>query len=1423
MASICYVGDSRTNGLKNAIGSGASFIAKDSQGLSWLKSTAYSQVKNWLKSNPSGVVIFNFGVNDLYNISNYISYYKNTVIAENSGKSIYFMTVNPTDGSHSGLISDIKSFNSKMASNFPNRIIDTYSNVSFTTTDGLHYNTSTYKAIHQYVQKVLGSGATQNSTSLRTKLLQIAQAEVGTKETGSNECKYNDWYYGHHVAGSAYPWCAVFVSWCANQAGMLNTFIPKTASCSEGMSWYSKKGWYKQKGSYTPQAGDIIYFGGGSHTGIVKSCDGSTVHTIEGNSSNSVKENSYSVGSSYISGYGAYEGAGVAGAISSSGSDGTSSSSLESLMPATTYTTYTVKKGDTLESIAKKYNTTVAMIIYLNDLDVNDLSNLVGKKLTVPENSNSESVGSIASSQVITKKSTRGVTLTHPYAKVSIFTETGMLSITQSLIVKDTTMDLDILSIATSRDLEQDCPTFNITLCFRREWYEKIASNDLIVIEMCRPPETKRSVFFGLIDDSRKSTDYNSDTPTRTISITGRGFGKAFSRFEIGVISELSAVNDTLGFMSNSLDALANGSPAELTRSVIDFYIGKGCNYKFSNGKSYMDYYQQTITGRDDDYEQLADTSTFLSYQGTLNNFLKELRNAPFNEFFWEVYNNRPTFIFRPTPFNEPEWTSLHRIEIKDMDVVKESLGKSDVETYTVYKVNAETFLGTTDTIYFPLWYPPYYEKYGLARLEVTSKYLTAGNALDASSGIATNGTVTSGGTVTSDGTLEGNTKAVYEFLINNGYSSVAAAAACGNLMWESGGGSSGIKLNAVESTGEGVGMVQWSFGRKTAFINYCKSKGETWPNQNVQLQCEFMLKELNEGQWSFAGTSFGYPSSMNVPLSTFKTSTNIDAATGYWCACFERCYYKDAHLSTRIQYAKQVLQKYGSSSASTRTSAKAAARTVANSKFKTYNLSDSELKGIARLCQQEQGSVIGASAEASLMANRFELHGAPYSSLYSYVKNSGWFAKASYWMSQTGSLQNSILNAVKSVLVEGRRTLPAYVDEHDCFSDISKATNDGTPISVTNRSAYVKNKTIIKNNYGSTYTFYCFPDSNSDPFGYTSESKRQELGEDYYGNSSGDIVSGGASSSYTSAAMENEREATLARMADLFNWNILNNAMENGTVVVKGSNQYRVGERVIFESTGIEYYVEAVAHNFTFFQGWTTTLTLTRGIVPNLRYAPPWGKYQEMTMEDASKIFGYDVGSCMVATSSGSSSSGNYSGQTGTASTSGWGSNGVSCPRYYQSGQSWSNIDYQGGSIARRGCGLCCLAMAVSGLLKINATPDQVVKLLNSAGVNTVYNAQKCTEIVCNHYGLKWTTVNRSNKSAIDAYLKKGCVIYHSINANGIYTGDGHFILCVGTNGNGGYYVQESAHYYQSDKAYTFNQVFSAGNQGPFVIGTSL
>jgi len=139
------------------------------------------------------------------------------------------------------------------------------------------------------------------------------------------------------------------------------------------------------------------------------------------------------------------------------------------------------------------------------------------------------------------------------------------------------------------------------------------------------------------------------------------------------------------------------------------------------------------------------------------------------------------------------------------------------------------------------------------------------------------------------------------------------------------------------------------------------------------------------------------------------------------------------------------------------------------------------QIEQIARLCVQEQGgSEAGVKGEASLMANLARKHGRE---VYEYVRNSGWFSRAKYWMENGHATQEQV-DWVADVLINGNATLPPYVDEHDCFSDIAWISTGA----VRDRSAYIKDKTIIRNRYGSTYTFYCFLHAHSDPFGYTSK-----------------------------------------------------------------------------------------------------------------------------------------------------------------------------------------------------------------------------------------------------------------------------------------------------------------------------------------------
>ena len=88
--------------------------------------------------------------------------------------------------------------------------------------------------------------------------------------------------------------------------------IPKFAACaSQGVPWFQERGLW-QDNSYEPRPGDIIFFdwddggqdGSSDHVGIVEKVENGRIYTIEGNSGDSCRQNSYPVGYYEIYGYG---------------------------------------------------------------------------------------------------------------------------------------------------------------------------------------------------------------------------------------------------------------------------------------------------------------------------------------------------------------------------------------------------------------------------------------------------------------------------------------------------------------------------------------------------------------------------------------------------------------------------------------------------------------------------------------------------------------------------------------------------------------------------------------------------------------------------------------------------------------------------------------------------------------------------------------------------------------------------------------------------------------------------------------------------------------------------------------------------------------------------------------------------------------
>ena len=158
----------------------------------------------------------------------------------------------------------------------------------------------------------------ENTGDMASDIIEVARTQLGYMEgslggtvQGSNDCtKYGEWYGLNYQ-----PWCAMFVSWCANQAGVPTNIIPRHASCDVGMNWFKNhENWQYSPaygGDYTPKPSDIIYFGykygseyDSTHVGIVYDVDDSKVYVIEGNSSAKVQTVSYKLEISYILGYG---------------------------------------------------------------------------------------------------------------------------------------------------------------------------------------------------------------------------------------------------------------------------------------------------------------------------------------------------------------------------------------------------------------------------------------------------------------------------------------------------------------------------------------------------------------------------------------------------------------------------------------------------------------------------------------------------------------------------------------------------------------------------------------------------------------------------------------------------------------------------------------------------------------------------------------------------------------------------------------------------------------------------------------------------------------------------------------------------------------------------------------------------------------
>lgn len=191
-----------------------------------------------------------------------------------------------------------------------------------TSVDALSYSGSSSYKSGKYYKNLINVQLTGDQ---RVDIVNIAKSQIGYQEGSSssqlsgtaygskNYTEYGRWY------GMQDMWCAMFVSWCANVAGIPKSVVPSHAYTPTGLQWFKDRGRAYSRttvanGGYTPKPGDIIYFKSGrnsnptNHVGIVTKYSNGTVYTVEGNTSSatistnggSTCSKSYSISNTYI-------------------------------------------------------------------------------------------------------------------------------------------------------------------------------------------------------------------------------------------------------------------------------------------------------------------------------------------------------------------------------------------------------------------------------------------------------------------------------------------------------------------------------------------------------------------------------------------------------------------------------------------------------------------------------------------------------------------------------------------------------------------------------------------------------------------------------------------------------------------------------------------------------------------------------------------------------------------------------------------------------------------------------------------------------------------------------------------------------------------------------------------------------------------
>lgn len=151
---LIWAGDSRTLGMENAMENEDIYIGASGEGYYWLAETGLPIIEESIAANPELPVVFNFGVNDYDNLSNYLSLYKE-ILSAYPDTHFYFLAVNPIEPTLCDNITneEIMDFNNQLKAAYPDTFLDSFTYImmnEIATIDGIHYSRESYQRIYEF-------------------------------------------------------------------------------------------------------------------------------------------------------------------------------------------------------------------------------------------------------------------------------------------------------------------------------------------------------------------------------------------------------------------------------------------------------------------------------------------------------------------------------------------------------------------------------------------------------------------------------------------------------------------------------------------------------------------------------------------------------------------------------------------------------------------------------------------------------------------------------------------------------------------------------------------------------------------------------------------------------------------------------------------------------------------------------------------------------------------------------------------------------------------------------------------------------------------------------------------------------------------------------------------------------------------------